>query len=68
MNGTTTQYATKGNGAAIHIAHVYPGGNVATLCDKWGATGARSSRVRLIHADAATCKSCLRIAAKEVSA
>ena len=56
----SVQYVAKGNGSAIHVAHVYANGNLATLCDKWGATGARSSRIRPVAADAATCKSCLK--------
>ena len=68
MNATI-QYAKKGNGVAIHIAHVFPGGAIATLCDYWGEIGLRGSRVRPIDAAAATCKSCLRnAAAKEVTA
>lgn len=53
-------YVTKGSGTAIHIAYVYSGGNLATLCDKWGASGAHSSRIRPVATDAATCKSCMR--------
>jgi hypothetical protein len=56
----SVQYVTKGNGSAIHIAHVYSNGNLATLCDKWGSSGAYGSRVRPVAVEAATCKSCLK--------
>jgi hypothetical protein len=64
----TTKYATQGNGTAIHIAvevtredgAVY---NTATKCDAWGSLGGqyvRKGRVRLVQAEAATCKRCLK--------
>lgn len=46
------RFVTKGGGAAVHIAHVYPNGNLATKCDKWGSSGARSSRIRPSTAEA----------------
>jgi hypothetical protein len=64
---TTTEFATKGQGAAIHLARIV-GGDLATLCDSWGASGGngygRKGIIRPAKADAATCKSCLRAAAK----
>ena len=53
-------FVTKGGGSAIHIAHVYPGGNLSTKCDKWGSSGAYSSRIKPSQAEAPTCKSCIR--------
>ena len=53
-------FVTKGNGAAVHIAHVYENGNLATKCDRWGSSGAHSSRIRPTKATEATCKSCIR--------
>ena len=58
----TAALVTMGAGKAVHIAHVYPGGNLATLCDKWGGSGARRTYVRRSPALEATCKSCQRIA------
>ena len=53
-------FVTKGSGSAVHIAHVYENGNLATKCDKWGSSGAHSSRIRPTKATEATCKSCIR--------
>lgn len=60
QTGQEIRLVTKGNGSAIHIAHVYPNGNLATKCDKWGAAGARSPRIRPVHAEGPTCKSCIK--------
>lgn len=57
---TTVQGVTKGNGNAVHIAYVYDNGNLATLCDKWGASGVYSSRIARVAA-APTCKRCLNL-------
>jgi hypothetical protein len=64
----TSSYVLRGNGAAIHVAKRYYREDgtmwlLAALCDGWGATASR--RVRGVEADAATCKSCIRIATKE---
>lgn len=60
QTGQEVRLVTKGGGSAVHIAHVYPNGNLATKCDKWGATGARSSRVKPSTAEQPTCKSCIK--------
>lgn len=58
-------FVTKGNGSAVHIAHVYDNGNLATKCDKWGSSGAYGSRIKPAQATEATCKTCIRNYAKE---
>ena len=60
---TTPAFVTKGNGTAVHVAQM-SGYILATLCDRWGKVGAYNSRIRPITTDHATCKSCLKIAAK----
>jgi hypothetical protein len=70
----STEYATKGQGTAVHIARVDSSSDLVTLCDANGSaggnmfSGVRKGKVRPAKADAATCKSCLRAAAKAVSA
>jgi hypothetical protein len=65
-------FATRGNGTAIHITSEC-NGSVVALCDKWASAALCSTRrkgsVCPIQAEAATCKSCLKISAsKEMSA
>lgn len=58
MNTTELTLVTKGNGVAIHIAHVWtPQGAVLTKCDTWGA---HSGSTRPSTAAAPTCKRCIR--------
>jgi len=68
MNLYSEEYATKGEGKAIHISRIV-GGDLATLCDSWGSDGGmyfRKGRVRPIYAEAATCKKCIASASKAV--
>lgn len=62
---STPMFARIGRSSTVvHIAYYWPGENrLATECDGWGGTGARTSTVRLVNADAATCKTCLKIVA-----
>jgi hypothetical protein len=64
------KFATKGNARTIHIVVIDEKyGFVSTMCNGWSCDNNLKARVRPIAAEAATCKSCLKISAsKEVQA
>ena len=63
------KFATKGNGRTIHIVVIRESGKMHTVCNGWSCDNNLKARVRPIAAEAATCKSCLKISAsKEVQA
>lgn len=57
----TTALVTKGRGKAVHAGVWDTCRGWVTLCNGWGAVDARSSAVREArHAEAVTCKTCLK--------
>ncbi len=61
----TTIYAMRGNGKAIHYGQTSIAQGLVTWCDRWAESALVSARgkgrVRIVEAEAATCKTCLKM-------